>query len=64
MVAFSNDVTDVKRHERRRNFAVHDFTVRQFIKRRNFYKQNMTALWIAVFLFFFFFFFFHALAVY
>ena len=24
---FSNDVTDVKRHKRRRNFAVHDFTV-------------------------------------
>ena len=27
VVVFSNDVSDVTRHKRRRNFAVHEFTV-------------------------------------
>ena len=27
IVFFSNDVTEVKRHKRRRNFVVYDFTV-------------------------------------
>ena len=28
IVVFSNDVIDIKRHKKRRNLAVHDFTMR------------------------------------